>query len=262
MTTLIDLTGKKFDRLFVLHRVENNKFGKTLWRCECDCGKKVTVIGQLLRKGNTRSCGCYNADKNRDLFFKDITNKRFGKLLVIKFEHIDKNKKTMWLCKCDCGNEKIIAANSLANGRTSSCGCTKFNPITTEIFEKYGIPDFGILYGMYKSIANKRNLSFNLNHEEFLKLTLGNCFYCGIKPNYIVNKKSKRGFYIYNGIDRIDSDKGYFPSNVVTCCRDCNFAKRKMGMIDFYNFIEKINNNFLNNYSREELINKFNIQII
>ena len=28
-----------------------------------------------------------------------------------------------WLCKCDCGNEKIVYADYLKKGITTSCGC-------------------------------------------------------------------------------------------------------------------------------------------
>lgn len=39
----------------------------------------------------------------------DLTGKRFGKLTVIKFAENDKYSRPKWLCKCDCGNEKVIA---------------------------------------------------------------------------------------------------------------------------------------------------------
>ena len=29
----------------------------------------------------------------------------------------------MWLCRCECGNERIVLGKSLRNGHTSSCGC-------------------------------------------------------------------------------------------------------------------------------------------
>lgn len=52
----------------------------------------------------------------------DITGNRYGKLVVIK--RVDsKPNTTYWLCKCDCGKEKIILGNSLKSGATVSCGC-------------------------------------------------------------------------------------------------------------------------------------------
>lgn len=58
MSKLIDLTGKRFGKLTVICRVENNKHGQPQWRCHCDCGKETIVVGQKLRKGITKSCGC------------------------------------------------------------------------------------------------------------------------------------------------------------------------------------------------------------
>jgi hypothetical protein len=37
----------------------------------------------------------------------DITNQKFGKLTAIKRAE-SKSGKTYWLCKCDCGNEKVV----------------------------------------------------------------------------------------------------------------------------------------------------------
>lgn len=52
----------------------------------------------------------------------NMTGQRYGMLTVIKM-HGSKNGHATWLCKCDCGNEKIIIGNSLRTGRTRSCGC-------------------------------------------------------------------------------------------------------------------------------------------
>jgi len=51
----------------------------------------------------------------------DLTGQRFGKLLVLR-RCGSKNGHAAWLCRCDCGNEKIMSASSLRSG-TKSCGC-------------------------------------------------------------------------------------------------------------------------------------------
>lgn len=63
MGTLNDLTGKRFERLTVLERAGSSAHKKALWRCVCDCGNEVVVIGSHLLNGNTHSCGCYKRDK-------------------------------------------------------------------------------------------------------------------------------------------------------------------------------------------------------
>lgn len=54
---------------------------------------------------------------------QDLTGQKFNKLTVIKFSHFDKKKNSYWLCKCDCGNEKVVRRNHLISGGVQSCGC-------------------------------------------------------------------------------------------------------------------------------------------
>jgi len=54
--------------------------------------------------------------------FKDITNIKFHRLIVIKYSHT-KNNQAYWLCRCDCGKEKIIWGNDLRQNKIKSCGC-------------------------------------------------------------------------------------------------------------------------------------------
>ena len=52
-----------------------------------------------------------------------LTGQRFGRLLVLSFLRIDRNKKQVWLCLCDCGEVKPIIGAHLKNKRVRSCGC-------------------------------------------------------------------------------------------------------------------------------------------
>jgi hypothetical protein len=58
---LIDLTGRQFNRLKVIKRVEN-KGKNVMWRCQCDCTNFVNVSSDSLLTGNTSSCGCLKID--------------------------------------------------------------------------------------------------------------------------------------------------------------------------------------------------------
>ena len=57
-----DLTGKKFNRLTVIKRVENDSHNAAQWLCRCDCGNEIVVRGYCLTNGNTKSCGCYKME--------------------------------------------------------------------------------------------------------------------------------------------------------------------------------------------------------
>ena len=40
-----------------------------------------------------------------------IVGRRFGRLTVIKLDHIDpKYHSTWWRCKCDCGEDRLLLA--------------------------------------------------------------------------------------------------------------------------------------------------------
>ena len=96
---------------------------------------------------------------------------------------------------------------------------------------------FGHLYEKYRNGASHRGLSFQLTAEQFHAFARGNCHYCGIKPIQLVQKAPKaRGFhhaYTYNGIDRVDNDRGYALDNCVSCCGRCNRAKYKATLAEF-----------------------------
>ena len=79
------------------------------------------------------------------------------------------------------------------------------------------------LYSREKSKAGHRGVPFKLTFKVFAEVVSGNCIYCGAEPS---NTLKYRGLtYIHNGIDRIDSKKGYELENVASCCRYCNGLK-------------------------------------
>jgi hypothetical protein len=55
---IINLIGLRYGKLVVTERTENDKWGKSQWRCICDCGNKKVIAGSSLKKGLTNSCGC------------------------------------------------------------------------------------------------------------------------------------------------------------------------------------------------------------
>jgi hypothetical protein len=58
-----DLIGQIFGRLTVLENVGRTKDRKVIWKCQCDCGNTIDVIGNSLQSGNTKSCGCYHKER-------------------------------------------------------------------------------------------------------------------------------------------------------------------------------------------------------
>ena len=97
------------------------------WNCQCLCGNKRIVLGERLRAGKSKSCGCLARETTSSRRLDDLTGKRFGRLTV-KFRADDYiqpngNKLPVWHCVCDCGNELDVRSPNLRYGDTNSCGC-------------------------------------------------------------------------------------------------------------------------------------------
>jgi len=58
MGKIIDLTGQKFGRWTVISKARLDKYGSSMWLCQCECGTKEIVRRYDLRRGLTKSCGC------------------------------------------------------------------------------------------------------------------------------------------------------------------------------------------------------------
>jgi hypothetical protein len=160
----------------------------------------------------------------------NLKGKKFKKLTVIGFSHV-RDSNAYWKCRCECGKTLVVPGHRLKQGQIS-CGCIK-------VFKhKKGVSGFNSL------------IAFKLSLKEFKKLTQGNCFYCGTIPGNLsitrpsIDKKlNDHKIYRYNGIDRVDSSKGYVKGNVVSCCKWCNIAKWNKNQKEFKEHIFKIYNN-------------------
>ena len=116
-----DFMGRRFGRLVVIDRAENDKFGHRHWVCKCDCGNIKIVKADSLKRGHTQSCGCLHSEVVHSMKFIDLTGQKFGKLTAESY-HAESGK-VYWKCKCDCGNYTTVVSQNLKNGHTQSCGC-------------------------------------------------------------------------------------------------------------------------------------------
>lgn len=88
--------------------------------------------------------------------FKDLTGLRFG-LLYVKGRAESLNGKTMWLVRCDCGVEKTMRRESLINGRSKSCGCSRKRFKQTKQDKRYSLVNkrFGRLWVIWRAGSKK-----------------------------------------------------------------------------------------------------------
>ena len=63
MRKIVDMTGRVIGRLLVIEECGRDSRREALWRCRCECGNEVIVLGSHLRNENTTSCGCYQRER-------------------------------------------------------------------------------------------------------------------------------------------------------------------------------------------------------
>ena len=144
------------------------------------------------------------------MHYKDLTGKRFGRWVVLKFAYT-KNNKSYWLCKCDCGTTKEVAGYSLSSGGSLSCGCYN-TEIVIQRSKTHGMSN-SKLYYIYRSMLNR---CFSPKVKEYK--------YYGARGITVCNewKNDFMSFYKWamaNGyeegltIERIDINGNYCPKN-------------------------------------------------
>lgn len=169
----------------------------------------------------------------------------YGRLTVIKFHGYDKHNRTLWLCRCECGEEAVKGMDNLRNGNIRSCGCLQRENREHPPSQKgrnagVGIAGRNAVLWAYKRSARDRGFSWGLTVEQATELFQGNCYYCGCESSQYKRRPGPVGGYKHNGIDRLDSTKGYEMGNVVPCCNVCNVKKSYMSELQFYVWIEKV----------------------
>jgi hypothetical protein len=168
-----------------------------------------------------------------------------------RIEYISKKtgKKTvraLWLCECKCGNiVKRTTTDLITKRGTKQCPTCAYKQ-KAQSTEKH--TDIQRLYNLSiqgRIKQSKGRILNNLSLENFSKLIIQNCYYCGEPPKQVTygkNKIVKDRTFMKNGIDRIDSNGNYDVNNCVPCCKICNMMKSNLTKDDFLNHIKKIYN--------------------
>lgn len=135
------------------------------------------------------------------------------------------------LCKCDCGNTRIVRQTRLKLGKVSMCAaCARSDAAKRggDTRRKFTEDEVRIRNKVseYKQGAKRRKLAFKLSYHDFAHIVSNPCRYCGEN--------------VSGGVDRLDNKLGYTIENSVPCCDKCNYAKREMSEAEFLDLVEKI----------------------
>lgn len=184
----------------------------------------------------------------------------FGNCIVIEVSPNNLERKGGRLSfsaklKCKCGN--VFDKNKFGSlkGKHLSCGCINHHKLSKNVkTEDPKECSFNSLYKRYRSHARNHQREFSLTKDQFGLLINAPCHYCTALPElkynvYVTTKgkytssnteRSDKAWILFNGLDRIDSSKGYFETNVVTCCRTCNFAKNDWPYDKFITWLKRV----------------------
>lgn len=158
---------------------------------------------------------------------------QIGDLTIIAREGVSGRVPT-WRCRCTCGKECVKPTTSLKKGIGLSCGCknkTGGRPAWTS--------DAHRLWVIFCQQQRQRGFEVSITETQFANLITSSCHYCGAEPAAkVVSATGARKTVIGNGIDRVDSRKGYVPGNVVACCKRCNVAKSDMEVTTFMDHVK------------------------
>jgi hypothetical protein len=138
----------------------------------------------------------------------DLTGKRFGAWAVLYFGGANSSKQSVWVCRCDCGTERLVNAQTLRAGLTKSCGCQKGEAIAVAK-TKHGL-ERTRTYSIWKGMIKRCYNSNATNWEHYGGRGIAVCDRWRDFRNFIVDMGMAPPFLT---IERIDNDGDYEPGN-------------------------------------------------
>jgi hypothetical protein len=157
----------------------------------------------------------------------NLEGMRFGRLLVISRDGT-RNGYSTWLCKCDCGNEKVIIGKYLKNGKTQSCGCIHKEQLARRS-KTHGMSGKR-LYRIWHDMKNRCEYAKDKKFSYYGGRGIKVCNEWSSDFKTFMEWSLENGYKENLTIDRINNDGNYEPSNCrwITMKEQCT-NRRKRG---------------------------------
>jgi hypothetical protein len=179
--------------------------------------------------------------------FIDLTGQVFSRLLVLeRAPNAVRSGRTVWLCRCECGKEKLVQSMDLTSGGTHSCGCLRSEATRARNLKNvtHGCTRGHKTAGAYRSWSGMLDRCFNSKGKAW-----GG--YGGRGVSVCERWRGRDGFANFCAdmgekpdgmtLDRIDVNGHYEPSN----CRwatvaEQNRNRRKVGVLQSFSMQELV----------------------
>jgi hypothetical protein len=165
---------------------------------------------------------------------KDLTSKRFGRLLVLAYAGTDAKRRLLWFCQCDCGQEITISRSQLLSDHVQSCGCLHNEQLITRN-RKHGLakhPLYGSWLTMIARCTNPNTKSYSSYGAR--GITVCERWHQSF-PDFLSDVSALPDFGAPGySLDRIDNDGNYAPENVRWANRKVQRRNSPANLIIFY----------------------------
>lgn len=153
------------------------------------------------------------------MVLKDLTGQKFGRLMVLQRAETT-NKRTKWLCLCNCGKEVIVEAYNLTKGHTQSCGCLQ-REAASKANSKHGMHGTR-LYRIWNCMHNRCYRKCYHAYKHYGGRGIAMCDEWKSDFQAFAKWALANGYADTLSIDRIDVDGNYSPDN----CRWVSMEKQ------------------------------------
>jgi hypothetical protein len=216
------------------------------WLCRCKCGLSRSFTTSYINTGQATCCDhCKQQQKSErdEKLATEQVGRKYGNYTVISYDGKNRYGSRTWLCRCECGNERLFLSSYLfGNGNRRATQCPDCyneeielkNRIVNEVPERF--------WNKLTDMALKRGIVCDLTKNEAFAIFQyqgGKCALTG-QPLHFTKLRSDFNRYTNASLDRIDSDKSYELGNVQWVEKRVNMMKGKLTQTEFVDLCKAV----------------------